>query len=116
MSPNAMHAPTTGHQPLRGAVGRACNTGLEPLIRTDNPALRRDRLSWVSQNYIRDDTLSAANAILVGAQSQLELAQVWVAARSPPPMACASSYRCAPCMPAPIRSISAPAGVSPGTT
>jgi TnpA family transposase len=47
------------------------------LIRTDNPALRRDRLSWVSQNYIRDDTLSAANAILVGAQSQLELAQVW---------------------------------------
>ncbi|MBN0574426.1 Tn3 family transposase, partial [Pseudomonas aeruginosa] len=53
------------------------NTGLEPLIRTDNPALRRDRLSWVSQNYIRDDTLSAANAILVGAQSQLELAQVW---------------------------------------
>ncbi|MDF5940564.1 Tn3 family transposase [Pseudomonas aeruginosa] len=58
-------------------LGGACNTGLEPLIRTDNPALRRDRLSWVSQNYIRDDTLSAANAILVGAQSQLELAQVW---------------------------------------
>ncbi|MEB0195546.1 transposase, partial [Pseudomonas sp. CCI1.1] len=33
--------------------------------------------SWVSQNYLRDDTLSAANAILVAAQSQLELAQVW---------------------------------------
>nr|WP_230132441.1 Tn3 family transposase [Citrobacter freundii] len=32
-------------------LGGACNTGLEPLIRTDNPALRRDRLSWVSQNY-----------------------------------------------------------------
>ncbi|MEN1515726.1 Tn3 family transposase, partial [Pseudomonas aeruginosa] len=48
-------------------LGGACNTGLEPLIRTDNPALRRDRLSWVSQNYIRDDSLSAANAILVGA-------------------------------------------------
>ncbi|SER76777.1 Tn3 transposase DDE domain-containing protein [Azotobacter beijerinckii] len=26
-------------------LGGACNTGLEPLIRTDNPALRRDRLS-----------------------------------------------------------------------
>jgi len=45
--------------------------------KTEVAALRRDRLSWVSQNYIRDDTLSAANAILVGAQSQLELAQVW---------------------------------------
>lgn len=58
-------------------LGGACNTGLEPLIRNDNQALRRDRLSWVSQNYLRDDTLSAANAILVAAQSQLELAQIW---------------------------------------
>jgi hypothetical protein len=53
--------------------GGACNIGLEPLIRNDNQALRRDRLSWVSQNYLRDETLSAANAILVAAQSQLEL-------------------------------------------
>ena len=51
--------------------GGACNIGLEPLIRNNNQALRRDRLSWVSQNYLRDDTLSAANAILVAAQSQL---------------------------------------------
>jgi TnpA family transposase len=58
-------------------LGDACNTGLEPLIRSDIPALRRDRLSWVGQNYIRDDTLSAANAILVSVQSQLELAQTW---------------------------------------
>ncbi len=58
-------------------MGDACNTGLEPLIRLDIPALRRDRLSWVGQNYIRDDTLSAANVILVSMQSQLELAQIW---------------------------------------
>ena len=58
-------------------LGDACNTGLEPLIRSDMPALRRDRLSWVSQNYIRDDTLAAANVILVSMQSQLELAQTW---------------------------------------
>ena len=58
-------------------LGGACNTGLEPFIRNDNQALRRDRLFWVSQNYLRADTLSAANAILVAAQSQLELAQVW---------------------------------------
>lgn len=58
-------------------LGEACNTGLEPLIRVDNPALRRGRLSWVSQNYLRDDTLAAANAILVAAQSHLPLAQLW---------------------------------------
>lgn len=58
-------------------LGGARNTGLEPLICNDNQALRRDQLSWVSQNYLHDDTLSAANAILVTAQSQLELVQVW---------------------------------------
>lgn len=32
-------------------LAEACNIGLEPLIRKDNPALSRDRLSWVQQNY-----------------------------------------------------------------
>lgn len=41
------------------------------------PALKRDRLSWVDQNYLRDDTLTAANAALVAAQSRLERAQRW---------------------------------------
>lgn len=45
-------------------LGGACNTGLEPLIRNVDQALRRDRLSWVSQNYFRDNTLSAANALV----------------------------------------------------
>ena len=36
-------------------LAEACNTGFEPLIRRDNPALRRSRLSWVRQNYIRAD-------------------------------------------------------------
>lgn len=58
-------------------LGEACNTGPEPLIRRDNPALRRDRLSWVSQNYLRDETLRAANAVLVAAQNQLALAHAW---------------------------------------
>lgn len=58
-------------------MAEACNTGLEPLIRGDVPALKRDRLSWVDQNYIRDDTLTAANAMLVAAQSQLSLANLW---------------------------------------
>jgi hypothetical protein len=39
-------------------LAEACNTGFEPLIRRDNPALRRSRLSWVRQNYIRAETPS----------------------------------------------------------
>lgn len=58
-------------------LAEACNTGLEPLIRGDMPALKRDRLSWVDQNYIRDETLTAANAMLVAAQSRIALANLW---------------------------------------
>ena len=58
-------------------MAEACNTGLEPLIRGDVPALKRDRLSWVDQNYIRDDTLTAANVMLVAAQSRPALANLW---------------------------------------
>ncbi|CAE6861780.1 Tn3 family transposase ISXc4 [Paraburkholderia aspalathi] len=58
-------------------MAEACNTGLEPLVRADVSALKRDRLSWVDQNYLRDDTLTAANATLVAAQSQLALANLW---------------------------------------
>jgi TnpA family transposase len=58
-------------------TAEACNTGPEPFIRYDNPALRRDRLAWVKQNYVRDDTLTAANAKLVSAQNRIALAHVW---------------------------------------
>ena len=58
-------------------MAEACNTGIEPLIRGDVPALQRDRLSWVDQNYIRDDTLTAANAMLVAAQGRLAMANLW---------------------------------------
>ena len=58
-------------------MAEACNTGPEPLIRGDVAALKRERLSWVDQNYVRDDTLTAANAMLVNAQSRLVLATLW---------------------------------------
>ena len=58
-------------------VSEACNIGIEPLIRTDNPALTRSRLQWVQQNYIRADTLAAANARLVEAQTEIPLALAW---------------------------------------
>ena len=58
-------------------LAEACNTGPEPLIRHDVQALRRERLAWVNQNYLRDDTLVAANAILVAAQNRVALAHAW---------------------------------------
>ena len=58
-------------------IAEACNIGFRPLVRQDIPALRRDRLSWVNQNYIRNDTITPANACLVLAQSRIPLARVW---------------------------------------
>jgi Tn3 transposase DDE domain len=58
-------------------IASACNIGLAPLICKDIAALTRDRLQWVQQNYLRLDTLIAANARLVAAQTEIELAQAW---------------------------------------
>jgi hypothetical protein len=58
-------------------LAEACNIGLEPLVREDNPALTRNRLSGVQQNYIRADTLAQANAGLVEGQTANPLAQQW---------------------------------------
>ncbi len=58
-------------------LAEACNTGLEPLVCHDIPALRRDRLSWARQNYVRDETLILANARLVTFQNQVGLAHAW---------------------------------------
>jgi TnpA family transposase len=58
-------------------LAEACNIGLEPLVRPDVPALTRSRLSWVKQNYIRQETLTRANARLVDAQAEISLAQTW---------------------------------------
>jgi TnpA family transposase len=58
-------------------LAEACNLSLESLVDKDVPALTRDRLSYVQQNYIRFDTLTAANARLVDYQATLPLAQVW---------------------------------------
>ncbi|EPM90638.1 Tn5045 transposase [Pseudomonas syringae pv. actinidiae ICMP 19068] len=58
-------------------MAEACNPGPEPLVRQDTPALKRDRLMWVDQNYVRDDTLIACNALLVAAQNRIALAHTW---------------------------------------
>jgi TnpA family transposase len=58
-------------------LAEACNLGLDPVVRSDIPALTRSRLSWVQQNYLRADTLTRANACLVDTQSTIALAQEW---------------------------------------
>jgi len=58
-------------------MAEACNIGIDAVTKPDVPALEQDRLLWVQQNYIRNETLTQANARLVDAQAELPLAQLW---------------------------------------
>lgn len=58
-------------------IAEACNVGLEALVKPDDPALTRSRLSWVAQNYFRAETLTEANTRLVDAQANIPLTDVW---------------------------------------
>ena len=58
-------------------MAEACNIGLKPLSRPGVPALKMDRLRWVQRHYVRADTITAANARLVDAQTTIPLAEVW---------------------------------------
>ena len=57
-------------------IAQACNIGFEPLVRTDQPALSRTRLSWVSQNFIRTETIGATNVRIMAAQNGLPIARI----------------------------------------
>src|SRR2546427_3987374 len=58
-------------------VAEACNIGLRTVVKPSVPALTRDRLSHVDQNYVRAETHAAANGRLIDFQAGLELAQAW---------------------------------------
>ena len=58
-------------------VAEACNIGIEAVSRQDVPALRRERLTWVSQNFIRPETIAAASARIVSAHATLPLVKLW---------------------------------------
>lgn len=58
-------------------LAEACNVGIGDVINPEIPALRRNRLLWVQQNYIRSETITRANAKLVEAQAQILLAKKW---------------------------------------
>ncbi|MFA7764358.1 Tn3 family transposase [Streptomyces sp. NRRL S-448] len=58
-------------------VAEACNIGLTPVTNPGIEALTRSRLSHVDQNYLRGDTIAAANAALIAAQARVPLAAEW---------------------------------------
>jgi TnpA family transposase len=58
-------------------TAHALNIGYAPIAKPGVPALSRDRLSHVDQNYLRPETYRAANTPLVTAQTAIELAQSW---------------------------------------
>ena len=53
------------------------NVGFKPVTSPGVEALTRDRLHPVDQNYVRLETLTAANVALVQAQAEVPLAQTW---------------------------------------
>ena len=58
-------------------IAEACNVGFRPVTNETIGALTSARLSHVDQNYVRAETLRAANARLVTAQTTIPLAQRW---------------------------------------
>ncbi|MEM9596294.1 MAG: transposase, partial [Acidobacteriota bacterium] len=58
-------------------VAQACNTGLTPVTSTTFSPLTRDRLLHVDQNYLRTETIKAANKILIDSQAELPLVRRW---------------------------------------
>lgn len=55
----------------------ACNITRRPVIKQGVEALSRDRLAHVDANYLRLDTIRAANAALIEAQAGIGLARLW---------------------------------------
>ncbi len=58
-------------------LSEACNIGIDPFIKHNNPALTRHRLNWVKQNYMRAETLTAANSLMVNYHMTIPLSQAW---------------------------------------
>ncbi|MGH3409528.1 MAG: DUF4158 domain-containing protein [Streptosporangiaceae bacterium] len=58
-------------------TAHSLNVGLPPVTGNDIPALTRGRLAHAGQHYLRPDTCTAANAVLIGAQAGIGLARAW---------------------------------------
>ena len=56
-------------------VADACNVGLTPVVDEDYPPLKRDRLNWTAQNYVRSATHAGASTRLFDFHAGLDLAR-----------------------------------------
>ena len=55
-------------------LAEACNISLEDVVQPSIPALAYGRLAWVSQNYVRAETIAAANNPLLAFHERIPLA------------------------------------------
>src|SRR5450755_1966939 len=58
-------------------TAHALNIGYSPIVKKGVPALERDRISHVNQNYLGTETYAPANVWLIAAQAGIALAQAW---------------------------------------
>ncbi|MFD9374208.1 Tn3 family transposase [Streptomyces sp. NPDC059999] len=58
-------------------LSEACNVGLTPVVKPNVPALTRGRLVQVDQGYLRAETISAANGMLIDAQRGIDVVRAW---------------------------------------
>jgi len=58
-------------------TAHALNVGYIPVISEGVPALTRGRISHVDQNYLRPENYTIANAALITAQDEIDLARRW---------------------------------------
>ena len=58
-------------------VAQACNIGYRPVARRDDPALTPARLEWVVANFVRPETLVAANNRLIAYHQTIDLTRRW---------------------------------------
>jgi len=54
-------------------LAEACNISLEDVAHPGTPALSYARLAWVSQNYVRAETIAAANELLLKVHARIAL-------------------------------------------
>jgi TnpA family transposase len=57
-------------------LAEACNISLAEVAHPSVPALSPNRLSWVSQNYVRAETIAAANEHLLDLYRRIPLVQI----------------------------------------
>jgi hypothetical protein len=90
VSESAARAEDLGVSICADLVAEACNIGLEPVVQADNPALSRARLSWVDQNYVRGETITAATPVSSTPKASSRSPKPGAAGKLPPPTGCAS--------------------------